>query len=370
MGATGKRVPLSIGTAVSSTINSNSVEANLICPQSMTHKKYLGEPEDPHYIPDSPWIERQFFTEDEEAELKASCKLVLANVPHSDDMSDDPLKYIAAQIQEGKATHQSKTKSDRMSAPAHRIEASKTNSAIQHLLNSNPDTATPSDSSHRDTISTQDYSTPLTSAGFTPGDSARRFSDAARKSYNSTRKPGSSLRNDSQLQKSRTTSNSGLHRSFDTTNPSLETEAIKRTLRLVTDGSSRPQSGSSLRSMDNVNSLRFSSPDLNKSLPPPPADLSEQLDDPKQQPHISRLMKTIRKKKSMTALDKGRSLSTSDAPPPLPTSSRGKATQPSKPAVPKTSFAPQTSQEEPSKKRFRLRLFTRRHHQPANVLVS
>ncbi|KEF61780.1 uncharacterized protein A1O9_03350, partial [Exophiala aquamarina CBS 119918] len=299
-------------------------------------KKYLGEPEDPHYIPDSPWIERKFFTEEEEAELKSSCTLVLANVPHSDDMSDDPLKYIAAQIQEGKPVQQSKTKSEHISAPAHKIDASKTNSAIQHLLNLNPDTATPSESSHRDTLSTQDYSTPLTSAGFTPGDSARRFSDAARKSYNSSKKPGSSLRNDSQLHKSRTTSNSGLHRSFDTTNPSLETEAIKRTLRLVADGSSRPQSGSSLRSMDNVNSLRFSTPDLNKSLPPPPTSPLDPFDDPKQ-PHISRLMKTIRKKKSTTALDKGRSFSTSDAPPPLPTTNRTKAPQPSQPDIPNTS---------------------------------
>jgi hypothetical protein len=369
MPATGKRVPLSIDTAVSSIPLPEIAKAHLIFGQSKTHKKYLGEPDDPHYIPDSPWIERQFFSDEEEAELKCSCTLVLANVPHSDDMSDDPLKYIAAQIQEGKTTQQSKIKSESVSVPVQRVDASKTNSVTQHFLNLNSDTATPSESSNRDTLSTHDYATPLTSAGFTPGDSVRRFSDAARKSYNSTKKPGSSLRNESQLQtKSRTTSNSGLHRSFDTTNPSLETEAIKRTLRLVTDNYSRPQSGSSLRSMDNVNSLRFSSPDLNKSLPPPPGEPLDISDDPKQ-PHISRLMKTIRKKKSMTALDKGRSFSTSDAPPPLPTTTRSREAHSSKAEVPKTSY-PQAREEEPSKKRFRLRLFTRRHHRPADVLVT
>jgi hypothetical protein len=284
-------------------------------------------------------------------------------------MSDDPLKYIAAQIQEGKAAQQALKQSERISAPAQRVDASKTESVTQQFLHLNPDTATPSLSSHRDTVSTQDYSTPLTSAGYTPADSARRFSDAARKSYNSSKKPGNSHRNDHQLQsKSRTTSNSGLHRSFDTTNPSLETEAIKRTLRLVTDGYPRPQSGSSLKSMDNVNSVRFSAPDLNKSLPPPPADPIDNAEDPKQL-HISRLMKTIRKKKSTTALDKGRSLSTSEAPPPLPVTTKARQEQSSKAEVPKTPY-PSAREEEQTKKRFRLRLFTRRNHRPADVLVT
>lgn len=370
MAATGKRVPLSISTAVSSIPISGSTTDHLTGGQPKTHKKYLGEPDDLHYIPDSPWIERQFFSDEEEAELKYSCTLVLAHVPHSDDMSDDPLKYIAAQIQEGKAAQQAQKQSERISAPAQRVDAPKSESITQQFLHSNPDTATPSQSSHRDTLSTQDYSTPLTSAGYTPGDSARRFSDAARKSYNSTKKPGSSLRHDPQLRsKSRTTSNSGLHRSFDTTDPSLETEAIKRTLRLVTDGCSRPQSGSSLRSMDNVNSVRFSAPDLNKSLPPPPADPIDNAEDPKQL-HISRLMKTIRKKKSMTALDKGRSLSTSEAPPPLPMTTKTREVQSSHPEAPKTPYPPAAPEEEQTKKRFRLRLFTRRHHRPADVLVT
>lgn len=369
MAATGERVPLSIGTGVSSILIPRPATARLTRGQSTTQRKYLGEPDDLHYIPDSPWIERQFFSAEDEAELKYSCTLVLAHVPHSDDMSDDPLKYIAAQILEGKAAHQSQKQSERISAPAQKVDASTSNSVTQQPLHLNPDTATPSVSSHRDTLSTHDYSTPQSSAGYTPGDSARRISDAARKSYNSSKKPGSSLRNDPQLQsKSRTTSNSGLHRSYDTTNPSLETEAIKRTLRLVTDGYSRPQSNSSLKSMDKVNSLRFSAPDLNKSLPLPPADPIDNSEDPKK-PHISRLMKTIRKKKSTTALDKGRSFSTSEARPPLPTTTRNREPEPIKAEVPKPSY-PSAREEEPSKKRFHLRLFTRRHHRPADLLVT
>lgn len=286
-------------------------------------------------------------------------------------MSEDPFKYIAAQISEGTAKPPPLKKPERASAPVHPVETS-TNNVAQHVHSLDHDFSSPSNSSNRDTINTTttaDYATPLTSAGLTPGESARRFSDAARKSYNSTKKPGSSLRNESQFQsKSRTTSTSNLavHRSLDGTNPEQDVEAIKRTLRLVTDDYSRPQSSSS-RSMENsVNPLRFSLPDLNKSLPPPPPLETDSASDDQKQQHISRLMKTIKKKKSTPAVA-GRSQSTAEV-----TSSNSVNKQPAKPSLynqdhPKTPYP--LTESSPTKKRFRLRLFTKRHR-PADVLVT
>jgi hypothetical protein len=276
---------------------------------------------------------------------------VLAHVPHSDDMSDDPLKYIAAQIQEGKKAVQERAK-ERKPTKVANVEPA---AGVTHqFLDVQGDSATPSETSHRGTINATDYSTPLTSAGITPGESARRFSDAARKSLTGTKKPGSNLRNEtSSLHKSRTAS-TGV-RSIDASKPTPEVEAIKKTLRIVTDGSSRLEGGS--KSMDVPRPVRFSALDLNKSLPPPPPD--EILFEEKQ-PHISRLMKTIRKKKSHS--DVGRSMS-SDSSPSLPSAEAVRT------PYPHASLPPRLPEQKPPKKKFRIPLFSRRQ-QPADVMVT
>ena len=64
--------------------------------QPKIYKKYLGESSDPHFVPASPLISRQWLSEQEEGELSRTCALALARVPHSDDMSDDPFQYIAS----------------------------------------------------------------------------------------------------------------------------------------------------------------------------------------------------------------------------------------------------------------------------------
>jgi hypothetical protein len=284
--------------------------------------------------------------------LKRVCALVLAHVPHSDDMSDDPLKYIAAQIQEGKKVAQERAK-ERKPTKITNVEAP---TGVTHqFLDIQDDSATPSETSHRDTINATDYCTPLTSAGITPGETARRFSDAARKSLTGTKKPGSNLRNEtSSLNKSRTAS-TGV-RSLDASKPNPEVEAIKTTLRIVTDGSSRRAEGGS-KSMDVPRPVRFSALDLNKSLPPPPSD--EILFEEKQ-PHISRLMKTIRKKKSHS--DVGRSMS-SDSSPSLPSAEAVRT------PYPHASLPPRLPEQKPPKKKFRIPLFSRRQR-PADVLVT
>ncbi|EXJ86415.1 hypothetical protein A1O3_03366 [Capronia epimyces CBS 606.96] len=335
---------------------------------SLTAKKYLGDPDDRHFIPDSPLVDRQVLTEQEEGELKRACALVLANVQHSDDTSDDPLKYIAAHIQDGRGTHQTGAKRDRTSQPAQCPYMTSTK-VSQQLTDLKPDTATPSEASRRHTSTTTDDSTPLTSAGLTPGDAGSRFSDAARRSVNSTRKPGSGLRNEaSTSSKSRTTSNAGLHRSLETCEPTVDAEVIGRTVRLVKDSSSRLESSSN-RSMDINRPARLAGPDLNKSLPPPPplADWPI-LNEPKP-PHIGRLMNTIRKKKSIIA--ESRDTSTASAPS-VPSAEETRAATTLQPRI-RTATAPVfnggAQPLPPPKKKFHLRFFPRLHR-PTDVLVS
>ncbi|KAJ9504394.1 hypothetical protein H2202_000450 [Exophiala xenobiotica] len=335
-------------------------------PLSLIPKKYRGEADDPHFIPDSPLIQRQMLTEQEEGDLKRICALVLANVQHSDDMSDDPLKYLVAHIQEGRAQVHGEKEVSQEQRPEARIQSTDANVTHEILLDLHNDTAPSSEASHRDTFSSTDYSTPRTSAGFTPRGTARRLSDTTRKSITSTKRTGSSLRNETvSITKSRKTSTAGLHGPLEASKPSVEAEPVKRILRIVPVEAAPPPLGSrEIRSMDIHRESRFSVPNLNKDLPlPPPHDTPVVVDDEKQ-PHISRLIKkTIRKKKSMTT-DEGRNLSTVSAPPvPVAADALKHPTQP-------TAIRPQPAQVESSpKKRFRLRLFSRRQR-PADILVT
>ncbi len=295
-------------------------------------------------------------TEQEESELKCICALVLANVQHSDDVSDDPLKYLAAQIQEGKAHREKDVRQDQRPEA---VQSTDTN-VTHEILDLHNDTAPSSEASHRDTFSSTDYSTPRTSAGFTPRETARRLSETTRKSITSTKRTGSSLRNETvSITKSRKTSTAGLHGPLEAGKPSVETEPVKSTLRIV-PVEAAPLGSRGIRSMDIPRESRFSVPDLNKDLPLPPPHEIPVVDDEKQ-PHISRLIKTIRKKKSMT--NEGRNLSTVPAPP-VPIAADG-----SQHPTP-TALRPHPAQVETiPKKRFRLRLFTRRQR-PADILVT
>jgi hypothetical protein len=301
----------------------------------------------------------------EEAEIKRLCSLLLARVPHSDDMSDDPLRYIAAQIQEGKPAEPKKVKLISHPPPVQKAEIRTV--VKSSLPTSTTSTTISSETSNRDTLTTTDYNTPLTSGGLSPEGNARRFSDATRKSMQSLTKPGSSLRLETSPQKeSRNLFNANnLHKSTENATLAQDAEAIKRTLRLVTDGDSYPQSMT--RSLDVPRSRQFSAVDLNKNLPPPPLDGEDVgfTSEDSKQPHISRLMKTIRKKKSMPNTD-FRSLSTSAPSPATQASFRNKASV----HAPPTPISPlRTVEQVPSKKRFLFRMFGKRRR-PTNVLIS
>ena len=66
-------------------------------------KKYLGDPESPNFLPDSPLIDRPVLSRHQENELKFTCGLVLANVKSSDDSGTDPLSAIIQSLQAGEA---------------------------------------------------------------------------------------------------------------------------------------------------------------------------------------------------------------------------------------------------------------------------
>ena len=144
--------------------------------QTRVHKKYLGEADDPHYIPTSPIISRQYLTQQEEGELIQCCILALSGIPHSDDATDDPLAGMAAILAMQKLPAKEPAKPKVTRADNGRIRLPEVPAIpVGH------DTATPSDSSKRDTFSRTDYSTPMTSAGVTPKETSKRFSDAVRR---------------------------------------------------------------------------------------------------------------------------------------------------------------------------------------------
>ena len=175
-----------------------------------------------------------------------------------------------------------------------------------------------------------------------------------------SKKPASHLRAESNsVTKSQATS-TGV-RSLEANNLSSEAEAIRKTIRTIADRSSHPRSDS-INSMDVPQPVRFSVPDLNKSLPSPPHE-SSPLEEQKQ-PHISRLMKGIHRKKSTIA--EGRS-SLTNSTAPIPSSVEVQRT--SAPRHTSTVPASRSAGQEPPKKKFRIPLFHRRQR-PADVLVT
>ena len=326
--------------------------------QPKIHKKYLGESSDPHFVPASPLISRQWLSEQEEGELSRTCALALARVPHSDDMSDDPFQYIAPQI----------------TAKPPPTEKSQTLPASLPVVPPIPveaDTATPSDGSKRDTMDRTDYSTPMTSAGVTPGETTKRFSDAARRASSS--KGSSNLKYEkAQSKKSRTASSvqtmprksndTSMRKSHEVRKPSGDYNPVEHTLRLVPDYARHSES---LPRPDFiVQPARYSQQDLNKRLPPLPRTATE----PPPRTPIARIMKTIKRKKSEVI--EGRSASVSAfSTPPLPSTKPDtpKLRQKSMPPAPRIPIMPAVE----SKRRFRIPFFSNRRDRPQQpVLVS
>lgn len=318
--------------------------------QAKVHKKYLGEADDLHFIPDSPLIDRQTLSDQEEGELKRLCALALSRVPHSDDMSDDPFQYIAPQIH---TKPPPSARAQTLPAPLPNVPA----------IPVGTDTATPSDGSKRDTMDRIDYSTPMTSAGITPGETTKRFSDAARRASSS--KGSSNLKHETaQSKKSRAVSGSqpmprksndtSVRKSQEARKPSSDHKVGERTLRLVQDNAR--QTDNPPPPMMNNRPARYSQLELNKSLPPLP-----QLDtDPPSQTAIAWMMKTIKQKKSQVIEGKSSSTSVPGTPLPMTKSETPKTRHKSMPVAPPTPVVPATD----SKRKFKLPFFSNRKERP------
>ena len=324
--------------------------------QTKIHKKYLGETDDLHFIPDSPLIDRQTLSAFEEGELKRTCALALARVPHSDDMSDDPFQYIAPQIH---------TKPP----PSVRPQTLPASVPDVPAIPLGTDTATPSDGSKRDTMDRVDYSTPMTSAGITPGETTKRFSDAARRASSS--KGSSNLKYETaQSNKSRAVSAShpvlrksndpGMRKSQEARKHSADHRSSDRTLRLVRDDSTQPRDLP--RPALYIRPERYSQLELNKQLPPVPQSDTE----PSSQTAIAWMMKTIKQKKSQVF--DGRNSSTSVPSTPLPTTKpeTPRLRHKSMPVAPPVPAVPATE----SKRKFKLPFFSNRKQRPQQGVIA
>lgn len=260
-------------------------------PIPKVHKKYLGEPDDLHFIPSSPLIDRAIFTEQEEGELKRLCALALAHVPHSDDPEPVPPQPEATVPRKYKVANKEDVK-----LPPPQFS----------------DTRTPSEASKRDTVGTAtDYSTPLTSAGITPGEPVKRFSDNSKRGSGSKAPATSSnLRFDSWQQAyQRAKSNSHPPpKPLQPVDP-RKTIALRKSTASAPVGAERTilsaketSRGSCATGLDHSQSAdlpranRYSHAELNKKLPPLPKDAAED-NGPKTAP-LSRMFKTIVRKKS------------------------------------------------------------------------
>lgn len=258
-------------------------------------QKYLGDARDPHFIPKSPIIERQKISEKDEAELRRMCALALADVPHSDDMTDDPFRYLAKHIT-AKAPRASAPKEEPL-APANEAQEPVVDRPETAAPAAGDDTATPSETSRRETLLST-TTTPMTTPGVTPGETGKRFSEAGRRSSTAT---PSSLRTEVQGLKANAVY-SFLTDPLPTTRP--QTAATKSLTHLPSFGKTKSRQSTSAIPPQTEGAV-IGRPDFNKSLPSiaKSMDRAEPATEraPKGKPGaITRMLKTVRRQRTQT----------------------------------------------------------------------
>lgn len=105
-----------------------------------------------------------------------ACAAALSNVPHSDEMADDPFRYLGKHILVKTQTRVQEVPNKRA------IQRARVPEPLTNITTRDPaayDTATPSETSKRETLRTTG-STPLTTPGLSAEDTGKRFSDAVR----------------------------------------------------------------------------------------------------------------------------------------------------------------------------------------------
>lgn len=263
--------------------------------QSKQSRKYLGDPHDPHFVPGSPLIERRKLTARDEEELKQMCTLALSNVPHSDEMTDDPFRYLVKHI----AAQPPKPSNRNVKKEPEKI--SENLSIPTEIISSGNDTATPSETSKRETLQTND-TTPMTTPGVTPGESGKRFSDVGKRPI--TAHP-SSLRTEVTTE-TKTFKGNAVYSFLNETFPAIrpQTAATKSLTHLPTLSKTKSKSNAPAQ-LKQTQSAPMGKPDFNKSLPAIPkhpiVDGTSNDDDdaPKERMKgITRLLKTVRLQKT------------------------------------------------------------------------
>ncbi|RMZ83566.1 hypothetical protein DV738_g893, partial [Chaetothyriales sp. CBS 135597] len=334
------------------------------------HKKYLGDPNDPHFVPDSPLIDRQHLSDHEEAELKRLCSIALARVPHSDDTPGDAFKYLGPHVQRKSASHLTLRPALSQTATQPRPHKTTSHTKAKRHAPVPPPPQVPESvgSSNSSEVDRTDYSTPLTSAGITPGETNKRLSDALRRQSNSI---GASSRHKLSLTKSRAASASQ-GRPPKSADAKEGSSTKKPSIALVDESLSSSSRFYSRSAAERAKLTRSSQFELDKQLPPIPPPRQEVA----RKPSINRLFKSIRRSKSTAALSQPASFPSADPIPPMPNISALKkaATHP----APKTGLAdasppppPTELSEERKQRRFhRFSRFILRKESPTAVAVA
>ena len=264
-------------------------------------RKYLGDSSDPHYTPNSPLISRQYFTPQEEGEIKRLCTLALAEVPHSDEMVDDPFRYMGACVvrkPDVPAKDEPLFYEEEMDEAAYEYdEPADELTELPLHLSQRDDTATPSEASKRGTMSTNDTS-PWHTPAVTPGETGQRFSDAAKRSTSNTVNSG--LRAELRNSRSYTEQLSmPSHIAMYAADDHLAVRSLSHLPQPET-----PRSTQSYNYYASIKRKPAPQVDLNKILPAlPPSMTTRRQPAPTQQKSsgISRMLKTVKKPRRQPA---------------------------------------------------------------------
>ncbi|RMZ89911.1 hypothetical protein DV736_g2848, partial [Chaetothyriales sp. CBS 134916] len=319
------------------------------------HKKYLGDPNDPHYVPNSPLIERQHLSEQEEMELKRLCTIALARVPHSDDTPDDPFRYLGPHVQRKSASVAALRP---LPQTAIHPKPKKATYPKRHAPLQAPLLPESVGSSNSSEVDRTDYSTPVTSAGITPGETNKRFSDALRRPSTSI---GASTKYKIPLKtKSRATSTSQSRprKSADTgiSKTSKESSSTKKqSIALVQEDTPYHTTVPYQSAANRANVARLSHLELNKQLPPLPPPRNVLVE----KPSINRLFKSIRRTKSTQVLAQPAFFASAEPMPIVPEKSTLKkaATHPAPTAAVNSPSPPTALSDDRKQRRFRFSKF-------------
>lgn len=266
----------------------------------------MGDPNSPHFIPDSPLVDRQILSIEDEDELKRSCAIALKDVQSSDDDEVDPaVAYLARTIQ---ARQETETKPDNILEP--RPETTKEAGPRMPLEQSQTVAKPPVEqdlagldlslTSQRSTSEPTEYNTPLTSTSIVLSDTGKRGS-APRLGFLSAKRGSSSSQGGIVDPKSSERAHAWMMNYLEKRMSRDKDKDVDGRKRPETAGarfsSSRPTtnrttSNNNAHNEDSHGSLSQTLMDLNKRLPALPGGPLEP--EQTRKPHISSMIKGLK----------------------------------------------------------------------------